>query len=517
MLQGFAHAHENVMLLRNEENLGSIKSCNAAMREASGDILALLHSDTVVPSSAAERIVECFHKGAKRAVASPLSSSRGRAVLTMPEGQTLEGMNHAIQQHYEACYPMVSSCSGFFLCVRRSLLGEIGYFDELYGRGSHGVADLCHRAIVHGYECALIDDLYVLHKGNASSESRLSAEEKLQDDAVFNKRWRGFAQRWNRRNRYQCPVKNIESAIAPPVKVPFKFYRKVKEGRTRKVYIAGIHILSYDRKPKQRSASPVAPSVTPKVTPKVADRPDALQTMLYNNRHRKYKAAFSIIMPTYNRAYCIRRAIDSVLAQWYENFELIVIDDGSTDQTESMLRELYAEELAAKKIIFHRLDCNEGLCVARNVGLSLAKNEWIAYVDSDNVVYGNFLLSFADAIHSHPEATSFYAKLFFKYRKNLLSRYFNHQALLQGNYVDMGVFVHHCSLPSIYGNFDVKAARLEDWDLIIRYTRDEDPCFVDALVLEYYDDDAADRMTTRFDYKLPMLYVQNKYKDMYPE
>ncbi len=519
MLREFADAHENVSLYSHVENLGVIKSCNAAMQRATGDIVVLLHSDTVVPCGFAERVFACFDSEPKVAIASPLANSGGRSIMKMPDGQNLDEINRLIREHYAASYPRLSSSSGFCLCVRRSLLAQLDYFDEVFGRGSYEEVDLCYRAIVEGYECALIDDLYILHKGHASFGAKLRSELKQQHEAVFHRRWRGFAERWDSRHRYHCPVAAIQRAIAPPVELPFKFYRKVKVGTTRKVYIAGRHILSYTRKPKaEKSPSMVLPIVIPTVSPPpttAVARPDGLQTMLDKQRRGAYKAAFSIIMPTYNRAYCIRRAIDSVLAQWYENFELIIVDDASSDQTQVLLERYYAKELATKKMIYHKLDQHEGICGARNKGLSLANNEWIAYVDSDNFVYGNFLLSFADAISEHRTATTFYAKLFFRHKKTLLSRYFDHRALLMGNFIDMGVFVHHCSLPTLYGNFDLKAARLEDWDLIIRYTKDSAPCFVDALVLEYDDDDKADRMSTRFSDKIPKLYIQNKFKDMY--
>ena len=58
---------------------------------------------------------------------------------------------------------------------------------------------------------------------------------------------------------------------------------------------------------------------------------------------------FSIIMPTYNRAFCIEKAINSLLKQTYQNYELIIIDDGSTDNTEDLIRDKYSDLLKNKK------------------------------------------------------------------------------------------------------------------------------------------------------------------------
>ena len=107
--------------------------------------------------------------------------------------------------------------------------------------------------------------------------------------------------------------------------------------------------------------------------------------------------SFSIILPTYNRVHCICNAINSVLKQTYPKFELIIIDDGSTDGTDKTLSQRYAEQHKSGKIIYKRIQ-KSGVCKARNEGLRLAKNDWIAYVDSDNTVSPYFLGVFAKEI-----------------------------------------------------------------------------------------------------------------------
>jgi glycosyltransferase involved in cell wall biosynthesis len=87
----------------------------------------------------------------------------------------------------------------------------------------------------------------------------------------------------------------------------------------------------------------------------------------------------SVIIPTYNRGELILRAINSVLIQSYQNFELIVIDDGSTDKTEDLLAPLVKSE----KIKYSRQE-NRGVSSARNTGVGLAKGELISFLDSDD-------------------------------------------------------------------------------------------------------------------------------------
>jgi len=88
--------------------------------------------------------------------------------------------------------------------------------------------------------------------------------------------------------------------------------------------------------------------------------------------------AVSVIIPTYNRAQMVKEAIESVLDQDFQDFELIVIDDGSTDNTPHMLK-AYQEHIRV-----HR-QANQGVSAARNTGIYLASGSFIAFLDSDDL------------------------------------------------------------------------------------------------------------------------------------
>lgn len=89
--------------------------------------------------------------------------------------------------------------------------------------------------------------------------------------------------------------------------------------------------------------------------------------------------AVSVILPTYNRAHCIRRAIDSVLGQTFDDFELIVIDDGSNDGTRQII-----ESYDDPRIVHVHNDENLGQTPRLNEGLRLARADLIAFQDSDD-------------------------------------------------------------------------------------------------------------------------------------
>jgi len=86
----------------------------------------------------------------------------------------------------------------------------------------------------------------------------------------------------------------------------------------------------------------------------------------------------SVVIPTYNRAKFVTKAIESVLAQTYKDYEIIVVDDGSTDNTKEVL-EPYMDKI---RYIYRE---NAGVSAARNTGIRAAFGQWIAFLDSDDV------------------------------------------------------------------------------------------------------------------------------------
>lgn len=93
----------------------------------------------------------------------------------------------------------------------------------------------------------------------------------------------------------------------------------------------------------------------------------------------------SVIIPTYNRVSYLQIAIDSVLNQTYSNLELIIIDDGSTDNTREVIQRKYGER------VIYIWQENQGESVARNRGISMARGEYIAFLDSDDYWVSNKL------------------------------------------------------------------------------------------------------------------------------
>jgi len=107
-------------------------------------------------------------------------------------------------------------------------------------------------------------------------------------------------------------------------------------------------------------------------------------------------ASVSVVIPTYNRVHLLERSLDSVLGQTQAADEIIVVDDGSTDNTVSTLKSMYPEVMLIQQD-------NLGVSAARNTGISAARHEWIALLDSDDVWHENKLERQITALNNAPE------------------------------------------------------------------------------------------------------------------
>lgn len=116
---------------------------------------------------------------------------------------------------------------------------------------------------------------------------------------------------------------------------------------------------------------------------------------------------FSVIIPVYNREKFIGRALDSVLKQSFKDFEVICVNNGSTDQTLPIITD-YAEKDSRIKVFDQ---ANRGRSAARNRGLENASGEWICFLDSDDFYYENHLVSIKSLIQKNSNQKAFATKL----------------------------------------------------------------------------------------------------------
>jgi glycosyltransferase involved in cell wall biosynthesis len=199
----------------------------------------------------------------------------------------------------------------------------------------------------------------------------------------------------------------------------------------------------------------------------------------------------SVIVPTYNRAQLLTRAIQSILAQTYSDLEVIVVDDASTDDTQGQLINI---KLLDQRISYLRHEVNQGAQVARNTGIRAARGNYIAFLDSDNEWLPSKLerqmALFAQASNSLGVVYCGYKiisqneeinKLIFpKYRGYI------YQLALQNWVADTStIVVRREILEKIHG-FDENIPAFQEWDLCIRLARECEFDFVPKCLTLYH-------------------------------
>src|SRR3989344_3835761 len=184
----------------------------------------------------------------------------------------------------------------------------------------------------------------------------------------------------------------------------------------------------------------------------------------------------SVIIPTYNRRLVIGRAIKSVLNQTYSDYELIIVDDGSSDGTRELIQE-YAEKDKRIKYIYQE---NGGASSARNFGIKQSLGEYLAFLDSDNEWLSDFLETMVSVLKNRKSLLMAYCSenLFLTSEdrdingkiiaRRVRAEEYNPAKLLKTNYIDINCVILKRELYDNLGGFDENLTSLEDWDYFAR-------------------------------------------------
>lgn len=208
----------------------------------------------------------------------------------------------------------------------------------------------------------------------------------------------------------------------------------------------------------------------------------------------------SIIVPTYNRAEVLGRALQSLAMQTFRDFEILLIDDGSTDGTKTAV-DMFLEQNPTIPLFYIRLDRNRGAAYARNEGVRRARGSFIAFQDSDDrwhpeklekqilhfrrvsekigVVYCALLRIGAEKEYMVPDRT-------IPVKEGDVMK-----VLVQGNFIPLPAAVVRKECFTIAGLFDEDLPCLQDWELWLRIAQTYHFHYLDeTLVFSYFSSDS---------------------------
>jgi glycosyltransferase involved in cell wall biosynthesis len=185
----------------------------------------------------------------------------------------------------------------------------------------------------------------------------------------------------------------------------------------------------------------------------------------------KNQPLFSIVVPTYNRAGLIMKTLDSVFAQTYSHYEVIVVDNKSTDHTAELLEPLHK----AGKIRLIVQPENRERSVSRNTGFTNAKGDFVTILDSDDLMLKDNLKDAAEFIRTNPESLFFHNKYhmvneqghqIYSYR---FPKQNSPQSLARGNYLScIGVFLAKKIYTDYFFDEEPLLLGSEDWEYWLR-------------------------------------------------
>lgn len=201
----------------------------------------------------------------------------------------------------------------------------------------------------------------------------------------------------------------------------------------------------------------------------------------------------SVIIPTYNRGKLIEKSVNSVLGQSYKNIEVIVIDDGSTDNTENVIRSINDERL-----VYIKLEGNHGACNARNVGIDNSTGKYIAFQDSDDIFYKNKLeKQIKNLIKKKADLDFCSIKINFFDNSVVIPNDDIKKRLKKSSVIDLLCEGNFISTQAILAKkevfrkirFDVSLPRFQDYDLVLRIALKYSISFSEEVLVDLYRQD----------------------------
>jgi GalNAc5-diNAcBac-PP-undecaprenol beta-1,3-glucosyltransferase len=202
---------------------------------------------------------------------------------------------------------------------------------------------------------------------------------------------------------------------------------------------------------------------------------------------------FSIIIPTYNRADLIGQTLDSVRQQVFTDFELLVVDDGSKDNTAEVVRPFLADPRFS---YLPKENAERG--AARNYGLARAKGEYVLFLDSDDLFHPNHLSTLHQAIHAEATPPNFLATRYDFLRDgrrhpspvaSVAAGRYGLDRFIEGNMLACNFAARRQNPGLFVFEEDRRYAAVEDWLFLLQNTQHDTVLLLDALTLTMNDHD----------------------------
>lgn len=189
---------------------------------------------------------------------------------------------------------------------------------------------------------------------------------------------------------------------------------------------------------------------------------------------------YSIIVPTYNSALTVRKCLDSIFYQTYENFEIIIVDGVSKDDTIEIIREYEDNRISIIS------EPDKGIYDAMNKGIKLAKGEWLYFLGTDDQIANIYVLSDVYSYLSVNRVDVLYGNVIFKPSEIIYDGAFSPLKMQEKPICHQAIFYHN-RIFKIFGSYDLKYKVSADFDLNLKwfFSRRINSMYVDIIIAIY--------------------------------
>lgn len=423
-LEGFP----DIRVIQNAGNLGYTKAANQGILASRGQYLCFLNTDTLVPPRWIDRLLKAFQEPGVGA-AGPLANGDGYPYVWPPPrlavDEKITGLvDRAVRRWFRGPAEEVPWLTGFCLVLPRLVVARMGLFDERFYFGCEDL-DYCLRLRQAGYALRRVRSLFIHHQGGGSSNRRRRRRLLSESRTAFLRKWetllgrpvpdeRTLLRTFRRRvaprsSRSRGSLPRLRANGPGPSGCLLRNGLAIRAPGGEKLEaltaLSDLEIFRPDPVTQKlwRSLPPLIPLP-------LARRGEGVRRRLEELRHRGLllplrprtngEVRVSVMMVAHNAQLWIQEAIESVLAQRFQRFELLFVDDGSTDATFELARRFRRHP----QVRLLRNRSQAGIPASRNRALAAARGRYVAVCDADDLMLPSCLERLVGILEADPRA-----------------------------------------------------------------------------------------------------------------
>jgi glycosyltransferase involved in cell wall biosynthesis len=507
-----------IRYIRHQENRGCSAGYNTGIREATGSVVAFLDSDDKWNPEFLSSHVNFLRRHPEVDVVfcdTEIQAMSGDTARLMTSMRAFP--NYLRKSGQNADYVLAGR--EMYLClleeipikptaaiVRRSTLNQVGLFDEGWPSGTdwdlflrfsrvanfgymdrvlvtqRRTVDATHRKFLEDDKLFLIG-LFLREKDNLVDDPEALRSLNRGLAGFYNSLAWNYLQSGRRRKALATYFNGFKETLRP------KLLGKLASAILR-IGTASVRGTSGWRQSRGQSGATVE-SAAELARQNMVTRQESITVNNYIGTGNLRAPRVSVVMASYNRGYIIREALESALNQTYRDFEVIVVDDGSGDDTREIV-----ESFAGEQIRYIRHDRNRGYSAASNTGISAATGEFVGFLDSDDLWKPDKLERQVDFFARHPEVDVVFSDvevagggeaipslvaLMSRFQETLRRKSMAEECILSGREMYLCLLEEIPVKPTALlvrretcqkvGNFDETWPSGTDWDLFLRFSR----------------------------------------------